>query len=168
MTIKEEHNLRGAPPEPVILATDTARKCGFALYRNGKVDKRGMVEFSRMHDKKYSQTREWITEAIDRYKITVVVAEEIYPGDKSVQKELRRHRAVIEQVCKQRGVTFSIMSIREHKAHLTGNEHCNKVDTQRALRRLGYSVFKSDDESDALSILITYCDKNGISITHKA
>lgn len=150
-----------------ILALDTATKCGWAMWHNGSLVSSGVWNFnSKTIGRKLTKFASQLTEIIASYNVTEIVAEDIYL-DTSRPKafwRLGEMRGVLLTVAEYHNITANFIEPSQHKRYLCRSSYATKSDTQKALQRLGYGVISSNDEADAIAILITFCYQNRISI----
>ena len=142
-----------------ILALDTATKCGWALWRDGKLINSGVWNFgSKTTGRKLSNFAAKLFEVIQHEQITEIVAEDIFL-DKSKPKvfmSLGAMRGVLLLVVEYLDMPISFIEPQQHKRYLCHSSYATKADTQKALQRLGYGQIESNDEADAIAILLTY------------
>ncbi len=141
-----------------ILALDTATKCGWALWRDGKLINSGVWNFgSKTTGRKLSNFAAKLFEVIQHEQITEIVAEDIFL-DKSKPKafmSLGAMRGVLLSVVEYLDLSISFIEPQQHKRYLCRSSYATKADTQQALQRLGYGQIESNDEADAIAILLT-------------
>lgn len=145
-----------------ILALDTAKKCGWAIWRNGSIVSSGVWNFnSKTIGRKLTKFSSQLTETIASWRVTEIVAEDIYL-DTSRPKAFMRlgeMRGVLLAVAEQYNIAVSFIEPSQHKRYLCRSSYATKADTQRALQRLGYGEISSNDEADAIAILLTHIKK---------
>ena len=142
-----------------ILALDTATKCGWAIWSDGKLIKSGVWNFgSKTTGRKLSNFAAKLFEVIQREHITEIVAEDIYldRGRPKAFWSLGMMRGVLLSVVEYLDIPISFIEPQQHKRYLCRSSYATKADTQQALQRLGYGFIESDDEADAIAILLTY------------
>lgn len=142
-----------------ILSLDTANKCGWAIWRNGSIVNSGVWNFtSKTIGRKLTKFSSQLTEIIVSWKVTDIVAEDIYL-DTSRPKafwRLGEMRGVLLAVAEQHNIAVNFIEPSQHKRYLCHSSYATKSDTQNALQRLGYGEIFSNDEADAIAILLTY------------
>ena len=65
-------------------------------------------------------------------------------------------RGVLLAVAEQHNIAVNFIEPSQHKRYLCRSSYATKSDTQIALQRLGYGEISSNDEADAIAILLTY------------
>lgn len=171
-----------------ILGLDMAsRKTGYAIYRNGKIIRHGVWQINQRTP--FSDLAEKINAALSKYEVTQIVAEDIYKSQdmrmQSAFDKLSKCHGVLNLISEQTGTPLALMDPRKAKreiwgyttarlSHRTMPREEQKARMIRAVERMGYALDtdrngnKSDDEADALGILITYIIHHNIPINHPA
>lgn len=158
-----------------ILALDSATKTGWAIYKNGKIIKHGTKRLKpSTRELDYG---EWLTKIIETNKITTIVAEDIYrehhrTQDKAFQT-LSQLQGVLKYICGINEVDLIFLNPLMIKNHMIPSirKHEREQDKIRMINRvkkLGYELEtdSSDDEADAIGILITYLDNKHLPVIH--
>lgn len=179
-----------------ILALDTSSsKTGYAIYKDGKITEHGSIRLTSRGatDTERTQSRlaqlyTKVCNLISKYKITQIVAEDIFKDTD------QRKQSAFDILAQCRGVIVASntqnqlppisytnplkvkhdiwgysSSIRQHRA-LTRQEHKERMC--RAVERLGYQLktdrngYKDNDQADAIGILITYLNAHNIPVIH--
>ena len=148
------------PPAPqTILSLDTATKCGWAIWHNGSIVSSGVWNFnSKTIGRKLTKFASQLTKIIVSYNVTEIVAEDIYL-DASRPKAFMRlgeMRGVLLAVAEQHNIAVNFIEPSQHKRYLCCSSYATKTETQTTLQRLGYGEISSNDEADAIAILLTY------------
>ncbi len=154
-----KNNIEPPARKRTILALDTATKCGWAIWQDGKIIKSGVWNFgSKTTGRKLSNFRTKLFDVIQHEHITEVVAEDIYldRGRPKAFWGLGMMRGVLLSVVECLDLPISFIEPCEHKRYLCRSSYATKADTQKALQRLGYGQIESNDEADAIAILLTY------------
>ncbi len=142
-----------------ILALDTATKCGWALWRDGELISSGVWNFgSNTTGRKLSNFAAKLFEVIQREQITEIVAEDIFLDKRRPKAfwSLGAMRGVLLLVVEYLDLSISFIEPQQHKRYLCRSNYATKADTQKALQRLGYGQIESNDEADAIAILLTH------------
>ncbi|MBD5210250.1 MAG: crossover junction endodeoxyribonuclease RuvC [Bacteroidales bacterium] len=157
--MKGKNNIEPPVRKRTILALDTATKCGWALWSDGKLINSGVWNFgSKTTGRKLSTFAAQLFQIITKEQITEIVAEDIFL-DKSKPKafmSLGAMRGVLLSVVEYLDIPISFIEPQQHKRYLCRSSYATKADTQKALQRLGYGQIESNDEADAIAILLTY------------
>jgi Holliday junction resolvasome RuvABC endonuclease subunit len=175
--------------DAIFLALDTAsKKTGYAIYKAGKIIKSGtwlLTPATNYRDLLWN-----LEDTIDDYKVTQIVAEDVY-RDKDVRKKAAYQvlcgcRSIVECIAQIKEVPITFMSAIHVERHLElfsyfGTQWPAKTDAQRTARReekkkrmirrmkyLGYVLETpdADDEADAIGLLITYVENCKFPLTH--
>lgn len=157
--MKGKNNIVPPARKRTILALDTATKCGWAIWQDNKLIKSGVWNFgSKTTGRKLSNFATKLFEVIQREQITEIVAEDIYldRGRPKAFWGLGMMRGVLLSVVEYLDLPISFIEPCEHKRYLCRSSYATKADTQQALQRLGYGFIESDDEADAIAILLTH------------
>lgn len=157
MNIK--NNIEPPARKRTILALDTATKCGWALWRDGELISSGVWNFgSKTTGRKLSKFATQLIKIIQDERITEIVAEDIFldNGRPKAFWSLGAMRGVLLSVCEYLNVPKYFIAPQQHKRYLCRSNYATKTDTQTALQRLGYGKIVSDDEADAIAILLTH------------
>lgn len=157
--MKRNNNIEPPARKHTILALDTATKCGWALWRDGKLINSGVWDFTantigRKLSKFYSQ----LQSIVESEAVTEIVAEDIFM-DKSRLKAFQRlgeMRGLLLLVGEEYNIPIDFIEPQQHKLYLCRSSYATKADTQKALQRFGYGHIESNDEADAIAILLTY------------
>ena len=176
-------NLRTKKFGGKILALDTAsKKTGYAIYKNGKIFKSGTWRLKK--DKEFSTLFDNLKITVEKYGITLIVAEGIYQdkNKKDAYEKLCMCKGVINVITEHYDIplttNFNPIRIKQHiwnynpysETHkkLTRTEHKERMIN--AVTRLGYNLEtdEADDEADAIGLLITYVDSYRYEINHPA
>jgi Holliday junction resolvasome RuvABC endonuclease subunit len=151
-----------------ILALDTAsRYTGYAVYRNGSVEKSGTWKLSRQSN--FLDLSDLIEETIETYGITLIVAEDIFQ-DKDVRKigafgVLSECRGIVKRAAQKYKLTVEFITPIKVKQRIWGMRHGQNLTSKkqkemmiRAVTGLGYKLESdnADDEADAIGLLLTY------------
>lgn len=169
-----------------ILALDTAsKKTGFAIYRNDKIVAHGVWKIDQY--KPFSDLEAKILSAISKHKITHIVAEDIYKSQdvrlQSAFDKLSRCHGILNLISEKTQLPLILIDPRKAKREMWGYTTANPIHRTmpreeqkarmiRAVERLGYTLStdrngnKSDDEADAIGILLTYLHGHKLPITH--
>lgn len=179
-----------------VLALDTSSsKTGYAVYADGQITSHGSIKLrgrgetpSEQAQDRLRQLYTKLGQLITRYKITRIVAEDIFK-DSDIRKQ-----SAFDVLAQCRGVLIALSeahqlppikflnpghikskmwnyttSRRDHRT-LTRQEHKERMC--RAVERLGYQLNtdrngnKDNDQADALGILITYLESKKHPIKH--
>jgi Holliday junction resolvasome RuvABC endonuclease subunit len=153
-----------------VLALDTAsRYTGYAIWRNGSIEKSGTWKLNR--NECMFDLYDRITKTIEEYGITLIVAEDIFQ-DKDVRKYrafgvLSECRGVVKCAAQEYRLTVEFISPIKVKQHIWGMWRGRNLtrDEQkdrmiRVITRRGYKLESdnADDEADAIGLLLTYMD----------
>lgn len=179
-----------------ILALDTASyTTGYAVYTNGSITAHGFIKLrgkgatdTERTQARTSQLYVKARDLISKYKITQIVAEDIFrdsdPKKKSAVELLAMCRGVVIAAntekelppvqyinpLRVKNYMWGYTSSRKDHREMLQEEH--KARMIRAVERLGYILStdrngnKSDDEADAIGILLTYLHAHKLPITH--
>lgn len=154
-----KNNIEPSARKRTILALDTATKCGWALYSNGKIVDSGVWDFTaKTIGRKLSKFYTQLKKIVERGKVSEIVAEDIYI-DTSRPKAFQRlgeMRGLLLLIGELYDIPISFIEPSKHKSYLCRSNYATKADTQMALQRLGYGQIESNDEADAIAILLTY------------
>lgn len=161
--------------EKIILSIDGATKTGWAIYKDGRIILHGTKKF--IPQRRYIDYFRWLMEIITKYKITHIVAEDIFREHSRTMDNafyvLSKMQGVLECAAGINGKTITLLNPLQVKNNMIPSlkPHNRKNDKIRMINRvnfLGYQLEteKSDDEADAIGILITYLDNNNIPVNH--
>lgn len=169
-----------------ILSLDTAsRITGYAIYRNGKIIDSGAWKIDQ--SKPFSDLEEQITTALKKYNVTHIVAEDIYKSQdtrlQSAFDKLSKCHGVLNLISEKTDTPLTLIDSRKAKREMWGYTTARpsyrtmpreeqKARMVRAVERLGYILStdrngnKSNDQADAIGILITYLRAHKIPVRH--
>ena len=169
-----------------ILALDTASKLtGWAIYKNGAITKSGVWRLNQR--KPLSDLESRITATLSQYNATVIVAENIYKSQdtrlQSAFDVLSQCQGVVKCISQRTDTPLTLIDPRRAKRAIWGYTTSNprhktmpraeqKARMVRAVQRLGYTLETdhngnpSNDQADAIGILITYLNGKHIPVTH--
>ena len=169
-----------------ILSLDTASKItGYAIYRNGKITDSGAWKIDQC--KPFSDLEEKITYALNKYNVTHIVAEDIYKSQdtrlQSAFDKLSKCHGVLNLISEKTDIPLTLIDPRKAKRDMWGYTTARpsyrtmpreeqKTRMIRAVERLGYKLETdrngkpSNDQADAIGILITYLNRRNIPIMH--
>lgn len=170
----------------IILSLDTAsRKTGYAIYKNGKITNHGFWGIDQLRP--YADLEKRILKAISQYKVTAIVAEDIYK-DKDLRKQsafdvLSKCQGVLRLISEREEIPLNLLDGRIAKREMWGYttarpDHKFMVREEQKKRMvnrvqfLGYQLHTekngkiNDDEADAIGILITHCKLKNIPISY--
>lgn len=172
----------------IILSLDTASKItGYAIYKNDKIINSGVWKIDQ--SKPFSDLEGKIISVLRKYNITQIVAEDIYKSKdtrlQSAFDKLSKCHGVLNLISEKSGIPLTLIDPRKAKREMWGYTTARpsyrtmprgeqKAHMIRAVERLGYTLSinhngkKSDDEADAIGILITYLNGKNIPIKHPA
>lgn len=168
----------------VILGLDLASvNAGWAIYKDGAITSHGVWKINQRA--RFMDLENKISAAITKYKVTHIVAEDIYKSDdkrlQSAYVVLSECHGVLQLVGERGGIPITLIpphiakrlmwgySPSRHKK-LTRQQH--KAAMIKAVMALGYELSTdrrgdySDDEADAIGILITHINSRRLPITH--
>ena len=169
-----------------ILALDTARKItGYAIYKDGAITESGTWKINQKQ--LFSDLERKITSVLNKYHPTVIVAENIYKSQdtrlQSVFDKLSQCHGVLHLISEKTAIPLHLIDPRRAKREMWGYTTANathrtmpreqqKARMIRAVERLGYILDtdcngnKSNDQADAIGILITYVRAYKIPVRH--
>lgn len=154
-----KNNIEPPARKRTILAIDQATKCGWALYRDGKIISSGVWNFtSKTIGRKLSKFYSQLKKIVESESVSEIVAEDIYL-DTSRPKAFQRlgeMRGMLLLIGELYNIPINFIEPSEHKRYLCRSSYASKEDTQQAIERLGYGHIASNDEADAIAILLTY------------
>lgn len=157
--MKRKNNIEPPARKRTILALDTATKCGWALHRDGKIIDSGVWDFTaKTIGRKLSKFYSLLKTIVERESVSEIVAEDIYI-DTSRPKAFQRlgeMRGLLLLIGELYDIPINFIEPSEHKRYLCRSSYASKEDTQQAIERLGYGHIASNDEADAIAILLTY------------
>lgn len=157
--MKEKNTMEPPARKRTILALDTATKCGWALWSDGKLINSGVWDYTaKKIGRKLSKFYSQLQSIVKSEAVTEIVAEDIFI-DKSRPKAFQRlgeMRGLLLLVGEENNIPISFIEPQRHKLYLCRSSYATKADTQKALQRLGYGQIESNDEADAIAILLTY------------
>ena len=153
------------------IALDTATKTGYAIYQNGRIVKSGTWKFTEKN--RYKNLYKNLSDAVTKYKIEQIVAEDIYkdPAKQPVENVLRELRGIIMLVEQQFELQHtSFINPMAIKRHLTGSDTASKTAMIKAVKKLGYTLKndKADDEADAIALMTVHMERYGALLIHPA
>lgn len=178
--------------QSTILALDAARKTGWAIYKTGEIVEHGTKIFSYdpvdLEGYKIFSYKCWLDEMIEKHKITMLVAEDIFRDTSKLRdnafEELAGMKAALLIVSfernlpvifinpitiKQKMIPSVLMSFsKQEKEKKKTREECKNRMISAVTNKLGYKLEKpdADDEADAIGILITYINTHNLPIVH--
>ena len=159
----------------IILSLDSATKTGWAIYKNGKIEKHATKRFNA--STRVAEYGKWLEKLITRNKINTIVAEDIFrehsrTKDRAFQT-LAQLQGVLMYLSDKHVIELKFIEPLRVKNHMIPSirPHSRTEDKSRMINRvkkLGYELEtdKSDDEADAIGIMITYLDDKSLPITH--
>lgn len=169
-----------------ILSLDTASNItGYAIYRNGKITDSGAWKIDQSNP--FSDLEVKITSALKKHNVTHIVAEDIYKSyDARLQSafdKLSKCHGVLNLIGEKTAIPLTLVDPRKAKREMWGYTTARpsyrtmpraeqKARMIRAVERLGYTLStdrngnKSDDQADAIGILITLLRAHNIPVTH--
>lgn len=169
-----------------ILSLDTASNItGYAIYRNGKITDSGAWKIDQSNP--FSDLEVKITSALKKHNVTHIVAEDIYKSyDARLQSafdKLSKCHGVLNLIGEKTAIPLTLVDPRKAKREMWGYTTARpsyrtmpraeqKARMIRAVERLGYTLStdrngnKSDDQADAIGILITHLRAHNIPVTH--
>ena len=169
-----------------IIALDTAsRITGYAIYKEGKIIVHGAWKIDQ--SKPFSDLEGKIASAIKKYNVTHMVAENIYKSQdtrlQSAFDKLSKCHGVLHLISEKTAIPLTLIDPWRAKremwgyttarpSHRTMSREEQKARMIRAVERLGYILStdrngnKSNDQADAIGILITYLRANKIPEIH--
>ena len=153
-----------------IIAIDPADKCGWAMYNDGIITS-GVWELRPPKLKSYEGGGMRFARLRDQLNNLENV-------DRIAYEEVRRHlgtaaahsyggyKAKIMSWCEEQEpkVPYGVHSVSSIKKRATGSGRASKEDVKQAAEEKFKIVCASDDESDALWILVLTCESMGIKI----
>ncbi len=173
----------------VILSLDTAESTGYAIYQGGEIVIHGVWKLPK--EKKQSALFDRLEHTVATYGITHIVAEDIFCAFTTDEKQYRKNvsvygglsqlRGIIEAVAQRHNLVFNVIQpvkvkeymwnarfydLRGKPKNISREEQKQKMI--KAVAALGYELMQtkegdeSDDEADAIGILITYVGKGNI------
>ena len=161
----------------VILSLDAATKTGWAIYQNGKITNHG----TKVLDNEFPEMsyQHWLFDMIDKYKVTKIVAEDIF-RDASHLKDtayqfLSRIKGVLICTANIEGifpVFINPLRVKSHLFPVIGyRRYTRKEYKQKMINRvnaLGYTLEKpkADDEADAIGVMIAYLETHDFPVEH--
>ena len=162
------NSLIGAPH---ILSLDIATNTGFAIYENGIITKYGLWKLDKQcRYNRRNGLSEYIKQIIDQYKITVIIAEDIFfnPKKPKAYSALKELQKVLKVVCQQTDIPLELITPIDAKRSTTGNSVAFKEQVVSVINSYGYDLgtVKVDDIADAISIMLTYLKRYYLPITH--
>ncbi len=170
----------------IILALDTAsRITGYAIYKDGKITDSGAWKIDQKQP--FSDLEHRITSALKKSQATQIVAENIYKSQdtrlQSAFDKLSQCHGVLHLISEKTATPIYLIDPRKAKREMWGYTTANathrtmtrdeqKARMIRSVERLGYTLGtdrngnKSNDEADAIGILITYLRAYKIPVRH--
>lgn len=147
-----------------ILSLDGATKTGWAIYQDGYITQHGTKAFDRVL--RNPQYGSWLSEMINKHKVTEVVAEDIYRDASHTRDNafhtLAQMQGVADYITYTHNVPLTLIDPRRIKDCMLGT-FCKYNSDLKAkmicrVEALGYKLehAKAHDEADAIGILITY------------
>ena len=157
----------------ITLALDLATKTGFAIYTESQIIAYGYTEFNgKSHGDKLSECYKWLVKIMSDYKVSAVVAEDVYIPYTNEHKNinafklLSEYHGILEYLCFKRCLPYYTVTASQHHQSLLGyqsriwNRNKIKEETIKRVNNLGYPTI-SDDTADAISMLCYWCKHNG-------
>ncbi|MBP1616945.1 MAG: hypothetical protein H6Q14_772 [Bacteroidetes bacterium] len=149
-----------------VLALDQATKTGYAIYRKGRIIESGTWKLPATN--KHFVYEQKLKETIKKYAISNIVAEDVFFDE-------RRPRAALS-LCELHGILRLVMEMHDMKPityvepdqlkkSTTGNRWAKKAEMIEAVQSYGYTP-ATDDEADAIAIMLWYLDVMGMPIRH--
>lgn len=171
-----------------ILALDMAsRTTGYAIYNGGKIIAHGAWKISQRQP--FKDLADKITRALQKFEISEIVAEDIYNSQdtrlQSAFDTLSKCHGVLNLISEKTAIPLTLIDPRQAKREMWGYTNARpsyrtmpreeqKARMIRAVERLGYTLItnrngnKSDDQADAIGILITFLKGRKLPIAHPA
>lgn len=155
-----------------VIALDAATQTGYAIYRRGKIET-GTKRFPP--SRRAGEYGQWLDSLIKQTGAQYVVSEDVYRNKDarliSAFGTLMKLQGVTESVCYNNGCELTLIeSYRAKRAiGVPIIKHWKYDNYKRAVRReiekLGYKV-NTDDEADAVAVLLAYLYKHDIYPAH--
>jgi len=171
--MKKKKEYKGA-----VMALDVASySTGYAIYKNGLIENHGTWKFKK--ETRYINIINKIRDAVKKYGITQIVAEDIYK-DKDAKKTsaynvLNGCRVLVEAVVQEYKLEFAVIQPITVKQKIWGMRYQQNLtrDEQKArminaIQRFGYELEKADadDEADAIGVLIVWLNDWNYMLQH--
>ncbi len=110
------------------------------------------------YQKKIPHITKRFEELLDELQPDVVVIEEIYLAKNfQIALKIGQVMGILLSMVVKKNLDFYLVSPREIKQNITGRGSATKEQVQYMLKHItGYKDFKSEDESDAVAVAISY------------
>ena len=174
---KATQSKKAIEKERVILSIDGATRTGYAIYKGGAIIAHGTKQFTP--SKRVEQYGDWLQQTIGEWQVTEIVTEDIYREHDHTKDRaflsLALMQGALRVITYQNGITPTFLNpllIKSHMIPSFGRKKCTREENkQRMINRVkgyGYQLEhdNTDDEADAIGILITYLDEYNIPVVH--
>lgn len=172
--------------EETILSLDTATHTGYAVYKDGKIIESGVWNLGRtkeMHDPRHCNLLNHIDDIVDKYNVTILVAEEIYkdPARHSAFMVLAELRGVVKLAAYDNYLSLRFIDYRRVQDHIlpynlyrrtltdaqkSEQRELNKMKMVNGVKARKYEIHTTDpkyinDEADAIAQLLYFMHSQG-------
>ena len=170
----------------VIFGLDLASvNAGWAIYKDGAITNHGVWRINQRS--RFTDLESKLNAAIKKYHVSSIAAEGIFKSDdKRLQcayEILAKCHGVLQLVGERNGIPITLIKPYQAKRQMWGyspsrhgrlTREQHKAAMIKAVTKYGYKLSTdrhgnySDDEADAIGILITYLKSEQLPITHPA